>query len=80
MYLKTLIEMYPGEEGIVKNINGGWGIIRRLYCMGIFPGQKIKKLSGIGRGGPVIIEVMRSRVAIGHGMAAKIIVETYEKK
>ncbi len=77
MLLKTLVEMLPGEEGVVKNVAGGRGMVRRLYCMGIFPGQRIKKLSGIGRGGPVVVEVMRTKVAIGFGMASRILVEIH---
>jgi len=43
--------------------------------MGLYVGKEITKLSYIGLRGPVVIRVGRSVLALGHGMAAKIIVE-----
>ena len=43
--------------------------------MGAYKGKEIEKVSHIGLKGPVVIKVGRSILALGHGVAAKIIVE-----
>ena len=53
---------------------GGKGIISRLAGMGIGIGQIVEVVKNEGRG-PVIVKVGESKVAIGRGMALKIVVE-----
>ncbi len=36
----SLVEMPPGQEGTVVAIDGGQGVVNRLWVMGIFPGRK----------------------------------------
>jgi len=67
--------MQPGHSGIVVQIQGGHGLVNRLSALGIMPGKRITKISSMLMRGPVTIEVDRVRVAIGHGMANKIIVK-----
>jgi len=43
--------------------------------MGIYPGGEITKLSHFALRGPVTVRVGRSVLALGHGVAAKIIIE-----
>ncbi len=64
----------PGEEVTLIDILGGRGIRSKLYSMGLVPGVNLKILSRSGSG-PVMIAVKDSRLAIGRGMAEKIIVE-----
>ncbi|MDY6881493.1 MAG: FeoA domain-containing protein [Desulfatiglans sp.] len=64
----------PGMEVTVTDIIGGRGVRSRLYSMGFTPGTKLTVLKGEG-GGPVMVAVRGSRVAIGRGMANKITVE-----
>ena len=71
----TLARMQPGQSGIVVQIQGGHGMINRLSALGIIPGKRITKISSMLMRGPVTIEVDRVQVAIGFGMASKIIVE-----
>ncbi|MBL7125072.1 MAG: FeoA domain-containing protein [Dehalococcoidales bacterium] len=71
----TLARMQPGHSGIVVQIQGGHGLVNRLSALGIMPGKRITKISSMLMRGPVTIEVDRVRVAIGHGMANKIIVK-----
>jgi len=59
----------------VVGVLGGHGLIRRLDALGIRPGKKITKLSSTLFRGPVMLRVNNSRVAVGFGMARKIIVE-----
>ena len=70
-----LAGMQTGQSGIVVQIQGGHGLVNRLNALGIRPGKRITKLSSMLMRGPVTIEVDRAQVAIGFGMARRIIVE-----
>jgi len=71
----TLAEMRTGQTGTVVEILGGHGLIRRLDALGIRPGRKVTKISSTLFRGPVILRVDNARVAVGFGMARKMIVE-----
>ena len=70
-----LTQMQPGETGIVSEIQGGFGFIRKLQSMGVRPGKKITKVSSHFWRGPQTIEIDNSQIAIGFGMAKRILVE-----
>ena len=72
----SLVHLKPNHKGKISEILGGAGLQHRLMSMGIYLGKEVTKLSYIGLRGPVVIKVGRSVLALGHGMAAKIIVET----
>jgi len=72
----TLAEMRTGQTGTVVGVLGGHGLIQRLDALGIRPGKKVTKLSSTLFRGPVTLRVNNSRVAVGFGMARKIIIET----
>ncbi len=76
----SLARMQSGQSGIVVNIEGGHGIINRLNTLGIMPGKKITKISSVFMRGPVTIEVDRAKVALGFGMAKRIIVQFSSRK
>jgi len=67
--------MKSGQIGKVIEIQGGPGLASRLSAMGLRPGQKIIKISSMFWRGPVTIEAGTTRIAIGYGMANKILVE-----
>jgi ferrous iron transport protein A len=71
----TLAEMRTGQTGTVVGVMGGHGLIRRLDALGIRPGRKVTKLSSTLFRGPIILRVNSTQVAVGFGMARKIIVE-----
>ncbi len=71
----TLLELPTGKTGTVKIIIGGLGFRRRVESMGIREGVRIKKISSHPFHGPVIIEVNRSCIALGRGIATRIVVE-----
>ncbi len=75
MPVKSLGQLRAGESGKIIRIEGGHGIINRLAALDIRPGRNIRKLSSSFIRGPVTIEVNRAQVAIGFGMASRIIVE-----
>ncbi len=71
----TLAEMRTGQTGTVVEVLGGHGFIQRLDALGVRPGKKVTKLSSTLFRGPVILRVDNAQVAIGFGMARKIIVQ-----
>jgi ferrous iron transport protein A len=73
--LITLTRMQTGQSGRVVEIQGGFGVVDRLNALGIIPGKRITKISSMLARGPVAIQVDRAQLAIGYGMANKIIVE-----
>ena len=73
--LLDLTQLKSGQKGTVVEMQGGVGFSRRLEAMGIRPGKKITKTSAQFWRGPQIVEVGNSRVAIGFGMAKRILVE-----
>lgn len=70
----SLAQMKANQKGKVVEISGGAGLQNRLINMGIYKGRDIIKLSHIGLRGPVVIKSGRSILALGRGMAAKIII------
>jgi len=71
----TLVQMQSGQKGTVVEIAGGRRIISRLSALEIRPGRRITKLGSMLMRGPVTIKVGRAQVAIGFGMARRIIIE-----
>jgi ferrous iron transport protein A len=70
----SVAQMRTGQTGTVVGIMGGPGLVRRLDAMGIRPGKPVTKISSTLFHGPVTISVNSSRVAVGFGMARRIIV------
>jgi ferrous iron transport protein A len=68
-------KMKPRQTGKIIEIQGGQGLVSRLGALGIIPGRTITKISDMLMRGPVTIKTGSTQVAIGHGMADKIIVE-----
>lgn len=70
----TLARMHSGQSGTVISVQGGRGLVDRLSAMGIRPGKRITKVSSMFLRGPVTVQVGLAQVAIGYGMARKILV------
>ncbi len=75
MGLMHLTKIKADQKAIVREILGGHGVSRRLEALGIRPGKEITKISSHFWHGPVTVLVGKAKVAIGHGMAEKIMVE-----
>lgn len=73
--LQSLVELKKGDTAEVVTINGGATVMNRLCSMGIYPGQRLQKAGGMALGGPVLVNVGSSQLAIGRGMAEGIIVK-----
>ena len=67
-----LTKLKSGQKGVVVEIQGGVGLVRRLESMGVRKGKKITKISAQFWRGPQIVKVDNTQVAIGFGMAVKI--------
>ncbi|WP_227738502.1 FeoA family protein [Thermococcus paralvinellae] len=72
MYVR-LSQMREGERGVVVDIQGGVGARQRLLGLGITPGTRIWVIKSSAPG-PIIIAVGSSRIALGRGIADKIII------
>jgi ferrous iron transport protein A len=67
--------MRTGQTGTVVGVMGGPGLVRRLDVLGIRPGRRVTKVSSTLFHGPITLGVDSSRVAVGFGMAKRIIVK-----
>jgi ferrous iron transport protein A len=70
-----LTQLEEGQSGVVTGIQGGHGLIRRLESLGIRVGKKVTKVSSQFMRGPITVRIDNSQVALGFGMARKILVE-----
>ncbi|MBN2240648.1 MAG: ferrous iron transport protein A [Dehalococcoidales bacterium] len=68
-------KLKSGQSGKVVEISGGKGVTDRLSALGIRPGKRLTKISSMLWRGPVTIQAGGTRVAIGYGMACKILIE-----
>lgn len=75
MTLVPLANMRTGQSGIVSKIEGGRGMVMRLEALGIRPGVTVTKVSAQIMRGPVVVRVGNTQVAIGFGMARRIILK-----
>jgi len=66
-----LSQLGIGEVATIVAIEGGRGLRQRLHLRGLFQGKVLRVISSCG---PVTVEVDRNVVAIGRGMAHKIMV------
>jgi ferrous iron transport protein A len=73
----TLIDLKEGQKGIIVSVLGGRGVTQRLTDMGLTPGTEFKMLRK-GRLCPVEISIRGSKLAIGCGVASKILVKVKE--
>ncbi len=69
-----LIMLKKGQEALLKEINSGAKLKKKLNDMGLTPGVKINVISASGSG-PVILDVRGSRLALGRGIVSKVVVD-----
>jgi ferrous iron transport protein A len=73
--MKSLNQLDEGQSGVIVSIFGGGGASKRLADLGLVRGKRIKIIRKTLFRGPVQIEVGGSRLIIGRGLTAKIMVE-----
>ena len=76
---ESLADMKPGQSGILVEIWGGYGMTRRLDALGLRLRKHVRKVSSMLMRGPVVVEVDGFQVAIGYGIASRIIMEIKEE-
>lgn len=73
--LCALTELAEGEKGVVVKALGGFGLVRRLAEMGLTPGTEVKLVKKGSFSGPVEVEVRGVALALGRGVASKVLVK-----
>ena len=73
---KKLIQLKTGETARVVSFEGGGHLQRRLENLGIRMGSRLTKVSSHFWRGPITVKVNRFSIALGYGLASKIMVET----
>jgi len=76
----SLVEMKPGQSGVITDILGGAGVASRLNQIGLRKGKRIKKISSVFSHGPVTVSIDNYQVAVGYGKAVRILVEVDDEK
>ena len=71
-------ELTVGVKGTITFVTGGYGFIRKLDVMGVRIGMEITVVSRQWMKGPVTIRFGNTEVALGYGMAGKILVKKPE--
>jgi len=74
---RTLAEILPDREVIVVRMVCGRKASMRLNELGFVPGERVRVVKSISYG-PIEVEVKGTKVAIGHGLAKKVLVEECE--
>lgn len=70
----VLTELKPGEKAQILDLSKGERAKRRMVDLGLIPGTVIEMIAYHPFGGPVLIKVGCSHVALGRGLANSIIV------
>ncbi len=76
----SLVEMKPGQSGVITDIQGGAGITARLNQIGLRKGKRIKKISSVFSRGPVTVSIDNYQLAVGYGKAIRIFVEVDDEE
>jgi ferrous iron transport protein A len=66
--------MKPGQRGRIFSLEGGSGFRTRLISMGLAEGTEVRVIRSSGAG-PILVESGGARLALGRGMADRIIVD-----
>jgi ferrous iron transport protein A len=69
-----LAELPAGTRAVVQALRGGRELMSRLGAMGLVAGAPIEVLQNPRRG-PLLVLVRDTRIALGRGEAAKVLVE-----
>ncbi len=72
--LVSLLHLRSGRGQVVE-ITGGIGLQNHLDSLGIRKGKLVQKIAIHPLRGPIVIELDGTRIAIGRGMANKILVK-----
>jgi ferrous iron transport protein A len=74
--LVTLAGMPVGSRACIKQVMGGRRLTRRLLSLGLRVGSEIELLQR--RGGGVVVACQGTRIALGAGVAEKLLLDPYQ--
>jgi len=66
--------MAAGARAVLRQLRGGREFSNRVAALGFTVGAEVLVVENYGRG-PIIVEVRDTRVALGRGEAAKMVME-----
>jgi ferrous iron transport protein A len=72
--LVALDRLPRGARAVVRDLRGGAELVSRLAALGLTEGAVLVVRQNPGRG-PLLVGVRDTRIALGRGEAAKILVE-----
>jgi len=73
MNSKSLTQLNSGQKCKIQKISAGFNATKRLYEMGLNTGAKVEIIKNDI--GPIIVSLYGNKVAVGRGLAEKILVE-----
>ncbi|ACX52258.1 FeoA family protein [Ammonifex degensii KC4] len=68
-----------GSKARIAYFTAGAQAEKRLKALGLAPGKEIVKISGLPFHGPVVVNVNHSQVALGYGLAQRVMVEVLDE-
>jgi ferrous iron transport protein B len=68
-----LMELEPGKKAVIRRLEGGRSVLSRLAALGFTPGTAVTVIRSSDHG-PMLVSLRGSRVALGRGEAARILV------
>lgn len=76
--MTTLLDLRIGETAVVTGMDGGFRMQVQLKNLGFHKGVTIRLTKRSAVGGPLMVTVNGSNVAVGRGVAARIQVSPVE--
>jgi Fe2+ transport system protein FeoA len=76
--MRKLTDIQPGTRDILKEVLGGKRLQTRLIGHGLLEGKAFLVLERLGQGATVLVQIEGSKLAIGRGIAEKILVQPEE--
>ncbi|MFH1791964.1 MAG: FeoA family protein [Candidatus Omnitrophota bacterium] len=70
-----LTQLKANQKGVIVELAGGEEFNRRIQNIGIRAGKTVRKINAQFWRGPQTVEVNGMKVAVGHGMAKKIMIK-----
>lgn len=73
--MNRLLQVSPGTTVRVIDFDGGVNLRSKLTQYGIYPGDHLRLMRKAPFGGPLLVECNGREIALGRGVADKILVE-----
>jgi len=74
----VLLDVKKGVWARVLRLDGGANVRDKLTQHGLYPGDCVRVLRAAPLGGPLLVDVNGREIALGRGIAQKILVEEVE--